>query len=186
MKGGRQYMKQNLQETGKHKIHFLSVINVFIMITTTLITYLVFWAEDHKYLNELWLRYIDNSSWIDCDRNFSYDGRHFTYEGKEKGTCSVSLESGQFLVGTADSSFQESIFSEMVSDRCAAFVLHGPLQLTFSMDIAGGGDYYFATPYDDAYFNEKWTELDNHISCNRFARGYDKIECNQSGCWIWP
>jgi len=74
----------------------------------------------------------------------------------------------------------------MVSDRCAAYVFKGPLQISFSMDVGGGGDYYFAIPYDEDYFRAKWVELDNHLSCNQYIRGYDKIECNQDGCWLWP
>jgi hypothetical protein len=102
------------------------------------------------------------------------------------GSCTIFLKSGEFVVGTADSGFQESIFCGMISDRCAAFLLKGPLQRTFSMDVAGGGDYYFATPYNESYFEDKWKDLDNHETCSQSMRGYDKIECNQSNCWIWP
>lgn len=150
-------------------------------------TFLLIFIGEPITIKELWFRLFYRDYWIKCDSNFISDDRHFTYIGKEIGTCSENLKPGEFIVGTVDSGFQESIFDGIASDRCAAFVLIGPIQKTFFMNIAGGGDYYYATNYDERYFVQKWDELDNHPTCNQSSRGYDIIKCDQSKeCLILP
>lgn len=165
-------------------IKVLGAVGVSILTIYGLLSML---AGEPLTCKELWFRLLNTDNWIECDKNFISDNRHFTYVGEQIGTCTINLKPGEFIVGSVDNGFQESIFQGIASDRCAAFVFIGPIKKTFSMYIAGGGDYYYATSYNEDYFKEKWNELDSHPTCNQSSRGYDKIECNQSSeCIFLP
>jgi hypothetical protein len=181
-------MHQQQSDNDKRKKMWGNLNNTYIQITVaigviaSILGIIVFFANDTNAPRQLWLRII-NKGWINCDNNFSYDNRHFTYIGGDNlGTCAINLKSGDFIVGTADKGFQESLWPNVVTDKCAAFLFRGPLHKEFSFSGGGGGDFYFATIYNDAKFEEKWAELDNHIECNQSSRGYDKIECNEIEC----
>jgi hypothetical protein len=139
---------------------------------------------NYPLIKELWFVVFTNKDWKSCDSHYVVEKNHFTLKRDEEGKCSIGLQSGEYIVGTVDSGFQESIWTNMVTDRCAAFVLKGPLKLTFSMNIAGGGDFHYGRAYEEKDFQQKWKDLDNHPTCNQTSRGYDKIECNQSGCML--
>ncbi|MCP4360159.1 MAG: hypothetical protein GY796_19300 [Chloroflexi bacterium] len=124
----------------------------------------------------------ESNLWISCDSNMDIEGRNFTWIGPDAGSCNISLLQNEFVVGAADR-FQEFINAPPEETRCVAFLLHGPLNITISMKVAGGGNFHSAADlYNISYFEEKWIELDHHQTCNFNERGYDKITCTQDGC----
>jgi hypothetical protein len=133
-------------------------------------------------------RLANPSAPILCDNKFAVeaDYSHFTWTGKGAGTCTAYLSSGEFIVGIADSGFQASVLPNTQSSHCAAYALIGPLEITFSIDKGGGGDFYSSTDYQSSFLQEKYYELSNQVNCNMNVRNYDKIECTESGCRILP
>jgi len=125
----------------------------------------------------------EKNKWITCDENFSIINTYFTWTGPRSGTCKVSLENGEFVIGTADI-FQQFKHEYETDSKCTGFLLLGPLEIEITIDRGGGGDFYSNnTSQIENLFLEKNAELDIHPTCNcETGRCYNIIRCDQFGC----
>ena len=123
--------------------------------------------------------------WISCNEFVRVEDQNFVWivESTDAGVCSVNLDEGEFIVGTADR-FGDTIYNPPEGTPCAAFAIIGPYIGSIQFNHSGGGDYRIGSYDADLHLAPKQSELDAHPTCNFDNRTYQTIECRQDGCSI--